>query len=92
MLLCAHEWTSIPCPASTARSIARDATHLAHCRRNSHLSLSVPTGRFVAAFEDWSPWDMRGNLVTGFEADHYLAFATQEQLRAGVTPKQAPAP
>ena len=32
---------------------------------------------------------MRGNPVTGAVIDQYLAFATQEQLRAGVTPKQA---
>ena len=31
---------------------------------------------------------MRGNSVTDAAIDHYLAFTTQEQLRAGVTPKQ----
>ena len=40
-------------------------------------------------FEEWSPQDMRGIPVTGAVVDQYLAFATHEQLRAGVTPKQA---
>ena len=31
---------------------------------------------------------MRGNPATGAAIDQYLAFATQEQLRVGVTPKQ----
>ena len=43
----------------------------------------------LGRFEEWSPRDMRGNPVTGAVIDQYLAFATQEQLRAGVTPKQA---
>jgi hypothetical protein len=43
----------------------------------------------LGRFEDWSPQDMRGNPVTGAVVDQYLAFTTQEQLRAGVTPKQA---
>ena len=43
----------------------------------------------LGRFEEWSPQDMRGNPVTGAVVDQYLAFATHEQLRAGVTPKQA---
>ena len=43
----------------------------------------------LGRFEEWSPRDMRGNPVMGAVIDQYLAFATQEQLRAGVTPKQA---
>ena len=42
----------------------------------------------LGRFEEWSPQDMRGNPVTGAVVDQYLAFATHEQLRAGVTPKQ----
>ena len=43
----------------------------------------------VGRFEEWSPRDMRGNPVTGSAMNQYSAFATQERLRAGVTPKQA---
>ena len=43
----------------------------------------------LGRFEEWSTRDMRGNPVTGAVIDQYLVFATQEQLRAGVTPKQA---
>ena len=32
---------------------------------------------------------MRGNPVTGAAIDQHLTLATQKQLRAGVTPKQA---
>ena len=42
----------------------------------------------LGRFEEWSPQDIRGNPVTGAVVDQYLAFATHEQLRAGVTPKQ----
>ena len=43
----------------------------------------------LGRFEEWSPQDMRGNPVTGAVVDLHLAFATHEQLRAGVIPKQA---
>ena len=43
----------------------------------------------LGCFEEWSPRDVRGNPVTGALIDLYLAFATEEQLRAGGTPKQA---
>ena len=43
----------------------------------------------LGRFEEFSTQDMRGNPVTGAAIDQYLVFATQEQLRAGVTPKQA---
>ena len=66
-----------PCPARTTRSTTRDAVYLAHYRSHSYH------------FQDWSPWDMQGDPVTGSEVNHYLVYAMQEQLRAGVTPKQA---
>ena len=43
----------------------------------------------LGRFAEWSPRDKRGNPVTGAAIDQYLAFATQEQLIAGVTLKQA---
>ena len=43
----------------------------------------------LGQFEEWSPRDKRGSPVTGVAIDQYLVFTTQEQLRAGVTPKQA---
>ena len=45
--------------------------------------------KILGRFEEWSPRDMRGNSFTGAVINQYLAFATQEQLKAGVTPKQA---
>ena len=51
--------------------------------------LNRPCVEIVGRFEKWSPQDMRGNPVTGTVVDQYFAFATQEQLRAGVKPKQA---
>ena len=43
----------------------------------------------LGRFEEWSPRDMRCNPVTGAAIDQHLAFAAQEQLRAGFIPKQA---